>query len=83
MLSHSRINFDTVSSFSVTFQTLLSLWLLLEKGKGLHSSFYPYLASLPTHYTTPYFCSPGEKQHLPHYLLTKVQDQESQVRTGN
>ena len=60
-------------------QTLLSFWLLREKQLGLGSQFHPYLQSLPSSYTNPYFCSVKEKQSLPQYLLNKIEDQESEV----
>lgn len=42
-------------------QTLLSLWLCREAPS-------PYLSSLPTSYTNPYFTSQQERNLLPSYL---------------
>ena len=60
-------------------QNILSLWLLHEKSRGAKSLFCPYLDSLPTHYTTPYFCSAKEKLCLPQSLSEKVTQQEDVV----
>ena len=72
-------NFNIILSFTHHRQTLLSLWLLHEKSLRDKSLFYPYLDSLPTHYTNPYFCSAKEKLCLPQSLSEKVTQQEDVV----
>ena len=72
-------NFNIILSFTQHRQALLSLWLLHEKSLGDTSKFGPYLDSLPTHYTNPYFCSAKEKLCLPQSLSEKVTQQEDVV----
>ena len=69
----------TILNLSQLHQNLLSLWLLHEKSRGDTSLFCPYLDSLPTQYTNPYFCSAKEKLCLPQSLSEKVMQQEDAV----
>ncbi len=54
-------------------QELLSLFLLREKAKGIESFWTPYLDTLPSSYTTPFFCLDREVDCLPSYLKEKVE----------
>ena len=53
---------------------------MLEKELGVKSQFYPYIQSLPKQYSNPYFCTNIEKSHLPHYILSQVEEQEILVQ---
>ena len=61
---------------------LLAAWLLLERRRGALSSHAPYLASLPRHYTTPYFCLAAELEVLPAWLRGPVEQQREAVAGG-
>jgi len=67
---------------NITAQELLALWLVSERYKGASSSYFPYLQSLPSQYTVPYFCSPAEISSLPHYLRSLVEKQIETVKNG-
>jgi len=71
---------EAINCDNLTAQELLSLWLVSEKNKGTSSSYFPYLQSLPTSYTVPYFCSPSERSSLPDYLSQLT---ENQIQTVN
>lgn len=66
---------ETINCDNLTAQELLSLWLVSEKGKGPSSLYFPYLQSLPTSYTVPYFCSPSERSSFPDYLRQLTENQ--------
>lgn len=58
---------------------LLAAWLLLERRRGALSSHAPYIASLPRHYTTPYFCLSAELEVMPAWLRGPVELQREAV----
>ena len=61
---------------------LLAAWLLLERRRGALSSHAPYIASLPRHYTTPYFCLSAELEVMPAWLRGPVELQREAVAAG-
>ena len=62
---------------AVSGQLAVSLWLALERRRGGHSGWQPYLASLPTAYTTPAFCEQHELSAdlLPEAVLSAARSQ--------
>lgn len=69
-------------SSALSTQTLLSLWLLREREKGVKSSCLPYLRTLPHQYSNPYFCTADEIRHLPTYLKSKIMSQKKEVHSA-
>ena len=67
---------------AVSGQLAVSLWLALERRRGGHSGWQPYLASLPTAYTTPAFCEQHELSAdlLPEAVLSAARSQHALVR---
>lgn len=69
-------------SHNLSAQELLSLWLVSERNKGSASSYFPYIQSLPSEYTVPYFCKTAEISSLPEYLRSLVENQIQTVSNG-
>ncbi|KAF0302495.1 SET domain-containing protein 4 [Amphibalanus amphitrite] len=67
---------------AVSAQLAVSLWLALERRRGADSGWRPYLASLPSAYTTPAYCEPRELSAdlLPEALLSAARLQHAAVR---
>ncbi|XP_043211666.1 SET domain-containing protein 4-like [Amphibalanus amphitrite] len=62
---------------AISAQLAVSLWLALERRRGADSGWRPYLASLPSAYTTPAYCEPRElsAELLPGALLSAARGQ--------
>ena len=65
---------------SVTFQSLLSLYLLYQSDKGESSKWLAYLRSLPDSFTNPYFCKKSELYFLPESILEKIVEQNEVIK---
>ncbi|XP_069669003.1 SET domain-containing protein 4 [Periplaneta americana] len=58
---------------------LLATFLVWEKHLGHHSLWEPYLNSLPSHYSTPLYCSDEELCLLPPIFLEPILAQREKV----
>ncbi|KAL8611422.1 hypothetical protein ACOMHN_014477 [Nucella lapillus] len=58
---------------SFTPQQLLSLFLLVERNKGSHSRWHPFVTSLPSDYTLPHYFSSDELNALPTHVSLAAQ----------
>nr|XP_016933763.1 SET domain-containing protein 4 [Drosophila suzukii]XP_016933764.1 SET domain-containing protein 4 [Drosophila suzukii] len=70
----------------ISFQALVACYLLYSKHllecslETLHTFYASYLDTIPTSYSTPYFCSIPELQCLPESLLERTVAQNRQIR---
>lgn len=74
----SRFNKDTC----ISFQSLVALYVLYQKHLKSNSLIEPYLNSIPTNFTTPYFCPTQELYCLPEGILEKTVEQNHIIRTS-
>lgn len=65
------------SSGEIAFQCLLALYLVYLKH---HKKFVEYIDSIPTDFTTPFFCSKQELMVLPDVIFQEVFDQNSEIK---
>lgn len=63
------------------FQGLLTFYLSYQKSLGDESSWIFYIKTLPTSFSTPYFCKKSELYHLSDRLLKLIVDQNKTIRT--
>lgn len=65
------------SSGEIAFQCLLALYLVYLRH---HKLFVEYIDSIPTEFTTPFFCSKQELMVLPDVIFQEVFDQNSEIK---
>jgi hypothetical protein len=69
---------DTAAELST--HDLLAVFLLKETSLG-HTSFWlPYLQTLPTSYSVPYFCTSSEMASFPPYIRERCDQQTTAVQ---
>lgn len=61
----------------IAFQCLLALYLVYLKH---HKKFVEYIDSIPTEFTTPFFCSKEELMVLPDVIFQEVFDQNNEIK---
>ncbi|XP_037049575.1 SET domain-containing protein 4 [Bradysia coprophila] len=61
----------------IAFQCLLALYLVYLRH---HKKFVEYIDSIPTEFTTPFFCSKQELMVLPDVIFQEVFDQNSEIK---
>uniref|UniRef100_A0A1I8NIR8 SET domain-containing protein n=1 Tax=Musca domestica TaxID=7370 RepID=A0A1I8NIR8_MUSDO len=64
----------------ISFQALMAFYILYQKVLGDNSKFLAYLKSLPSFFTTPYFCPIAELQCLPENILEKTVEQNRLIK---
>ncbi|XP_055911189.1 SET domain-containing protein 4 [Eupeodes corollae] len=74
-LTEDLANFDT----KVYFQSLLALYVLFQKHSN-DSQFRQYIESIPSSFSTPYFCQSDELYFLPEIVLLQSVDQNRKIR---
>ncbi|KAM3956419.1 LOW QUALITY PROTEIN: SET domain-containing protein 4 [Aphomia sociella] len=67
---------------SVTFQSLMALYLTYLKAQGSRSEWYLYLESLPNEYTTPYFLRDDILIHVDTDILAVITKQKDIINTS-
>lgn len=76
LFNESKIDKD----HKITFQSLLTFYILYQEQLSQESRFKAYLKSLPLHFTTPYFCPVGELQYLPENILEQTVEQNRKIK---
>lgn len=66
----------------ITFQGLLSLYVCHQKNLSEKSKWSAYMKTLPTSFSTPYFCTKPELYFLPESLLLKVVEQNDAIKSN-
>lgn len=61
----------------IAFQCLLALYLVYLRH---HKKYTEYIDSIPTEFTTPFFCSKQELMVLPDVIFQEVFDQNSEIK---
>ncbi|XP_013114765.2 SET domain-containing protein 4 [Stomoxys calcitrans] len=64
----------------ISFQSLMAFYVLYQMALGQESPFKPYLKSLPTYFSTPYFCPIAELQCLPENILERTVEQNRLIK---
>lgn len=67
---------------SVTFQSLLALFLCQQKALQESSEWIAYLRTVPESFTNPYFCPIRELNFLPDCLLEQVVEQNRMIKSN-
>lgn len=63
----------------LSFQSMLAFYILFQKHTK-NSPFAQYIASIPTQFSNPYFCSSKELYFLPEIVLLQTVDQNKKIR---
>ncbi|XP_061396190.1 SET domain-containing protein 4 [Musca vetustissima] len=64
----------------ISFQALMAFYILYQKNLGDNTKYLPYLKSLPSYFTTPYFCPISELQCLPENILERTVEQNRLIK---
>ncbi|XP_073841951.1 SET domain-containing protein 4 [Musca autumnalis] len=64
----------------ISFQSLMTFYILYQKDLEENSKYQAYLKSLPTYFTTPYFCPISELQCLPENILERTVEQNRLIK---
>lgn len=68
---------EQLTTGEIAFQCLLALYLVYLRH---HKKFTEYIDSIPTDFTTPFFCSKQELMVLPDVIFQEVFDQNSEIK---
>lgn len=85
LLTTNTVNLSEVGclfhGIDVYFSTheLLATFLVWERHLGYHSSWFPYLDTLPSNFSTAAFCADDEIQMLHRQLLEAVVSQKQEI----
>ncbi|XP_050097603.1 SET domain-containing protein 4 [Anopheles aquasalis] len=71
---------DRPTEEKVSFQALLAFYLCAQEHQS-NPTLAPYLNSLPSHFSNPYFCAKQELGYLPEVLLTVMVKQNQQIKS--
>ncbi|XP_055847052.1 SET domain-containing protein 4 [Episyrphus balteatus] len=75
-----ELNEELVNSkTTISFQSLLTLYILMQKH-ATDSPFELYIKSIPSKFSTPYFCSSNELYFLPEIVLQQSVEQNKKIR---
>lgn len=79
---HKLFDLDALQSLtkSINFQSLLALYLQNEMLKKTESYWKSYIETLPTKFTTPFFCNKSELYFIPDFILMKVVEQNGMIK---
>ncbi|XP_065360152.1 SET domain-containing protein 4 [Calliphora vicina] len=64
----------------IPFQSLMAFYVMHQKLLAAESNFNSYIKSLPTYFTTPYFCPVSELQCLPDSILERTVEQNRKIK---
>lgn len=68
---------DQLTTGQIAFQCLLALYLVYLRH---HNKYTEYIDSIPTEFTTPFYCSKQELMVLPDVIFQEVFDQNSEIK---
>lgn len=64
----------------ISFQSLMAFYMLHQKSIPIETKYEPYIKSLPSYFTTPYFCPVAELQCLPESILERTVEQNRKIK---